>query len=335
MRRALAIALLFLSTTAHAASYSMSDYLRALQRWRTHLAANELAQARADATQYRNGEVVWSGGRFRTDESLIAAIETAQRADFALLQRIDLTIRELQRSGAAGPAPDPKLLQQVAAEQKIPELAPGGEIKTTLEGESTYLAQLAEGIGRVWRWVKELVRDIIEWLFRVFFELGVPAETPGMRWLVIGVTILIALLIVVIAIQVVRRARRGRNPTLVSSEPIASRRDDDPLSRGATEWERYAAQLAASGKFREAIRAWYHAVLVTSYNTGVLHFRKGRTNWEYVATLAPSLPWRPEMIELTRRFEQEWYGADQSTPDALDHCSERAQRILSALRGAA
>lgn len=334
MRRALAIALLLAATSAHAATYTISDYLDALRRWRTHLAANDLAQARADAVQYRNGEVVWSDGRFRTDESLISAIESAQHADFALVQRIDLAIRELQLSGAAGPAPDPKLLQQVAAEQKIPELAPGGKITTTVEGDTTLLAQVAEAIAGAWRWLTDLINDILDWLFTTFMEFGMPVQTPGMRWLVIGVTIAIALLIVVIAIQVVRRARRGSAP-LVTSEPVASRRDDDPLSRGASEWERYAAQLAAAGRFREAIRAWYHAVLVTSYTMGVLHFRKGRTNWEYVATLAPSLPWRPEMIELTRRFELEWYGHDQSTPDALDHCSERAQRILAALRGAA
>jgi len=335
VRRALAILLLLAAASAHAGTYSVSDYVAALRRWRTHLAAGNVVQARTEAARYRNSEVVWSGGRFHTDESLITAIENAQRGDRSLVSRIDITIRELQLSGVAGPAPDPKLLQQVAAEQKMPELAPGGTIQTTAPGSHSYMEQLAEGIAQVYRWIAKVVSAIAEWFFSLFFEAGVPTETPGMRWLVIAVTIAIALMIVVIAVQVIRRARRAAATPLVSSEPMSSRRDDDPLSRGATEWERYAAQLAAAGKFREAIRAWYHAVLVTSYNSGVLHFRKGRTNWEYVATLAPSLAWRPEMIELTRRFEQEWYGSEQSTPDALDHCSERAQRILTALRGAA
>jgi hypothetical protein len=117
-----------------------------------------------------------------------------------------------------------------------------------------------------------------------------------------------------------------------TSVPFGSKRDEDPLSRGAMEWERYAIQLAAAGRFREAIRAWYHAVLVTCYAAGVLHFRKGRTNWEYVATLAPSLPWRPEMIRLTRRFEREWYGSDESTLGALDDCGASARAILESVR---
>jgi hypothetical protein len=72
-------------------------------------------------------------------------------------------------------------------------------------------------------------------------------------------------------------------------------------------------------------------VLVTCYGTGVLHYRKSRTNWEYIASLPPSIAWRSELIRLTQRFEQEWYGADQSTEDALDDCSTRAKLILDAL----
>ncbi len=164
------------------------------------------------------------------------------------------------------------------------------------------------------------------------------APSPGWAVLllvvliVIGVTVLIAAFIALLAFEVVRRARRRDAEAIASSEPLGSKRDEDPLSRGATEWERFAAQLASAGRFREAIRAWYHAVLVTCYSAGVLNFRKGRTNWEYVATLAPSVEWRPQMIDLTRRFEKEWYGHEQSAPDALDHCSELARNILDALR---
>ncbi|HEY0158666.1 MAG TPA: DUF4129 domain-containing protein, partial [Thermoanaerobaculia bacterium] len=161
---------------------------------------------------------------------------------------------------------------------------------------------------------------------------GERGAAGGAGWAVTAVTIVIALAIALLAFEVARRSKRREKTAVAISEPVGSRRDEDPLSRGATEWERYAAQLAAAGRFREAIRAWYHAVLVTCYSAGVLHFRKGRTNWEYVATVAPSIPWRPELIELTRRFELEWYGHDQSTSDALDDCSGRARHILDALR---
>src|SRR5207244_5595400 len=121
--------------------------------------------------------------------------------------------------------------------------------------------------------------------------------------------------LVVLALEVVRRSRRRELVAVATSDPVASRADEDPLSRAANEWERYAAQLAAAGRIREAIRAWYHAVLVTLYGAGILHFRKGRTNWEYISTITPTIPWRGDFVKLTRRFEHEWYGSANSSPD--------------------
>jgi hypothetical protein len=150
------------------------------------------------------------------------------------------------------------------------------------------------------------------------------------------VTVIVVLIVIVLGIlafEVVRRSRAAAPETeLVTSDAISSRRDEDPLSRGANEWERYAAQLAAAGRTREAIRAWFHAVLVTLYAAGILHFKKGRTNWEYIAGLSPELPWRGEFVTMTRRFESEWYGRAQSSIEALDDAAERAHRILDAVR---
>ena len=105
------------------------------------------------------------------------------------------------------------------------------------------------------------------------------------------------IVLVILAFEVVRRSRARQTEPVMASEPLSSKRDEDPLSRGASEWERYAAQLAAAGRLREAIRAWYHAVLVTLYGANILHYRKGRTNWEYVAGLAPAQLCRCEQGE--------------------------------------
>jgi hypothetical protein len=306
-----------------------------LERVHTLLATNQLPAAKAEAATLKDARVEWSGGHFSADSSLLDAIAKVNRADRRLLQRIELTLQELRDSGAVAATPsNPKLLKQVEAEQEVKELPAGGEITTSINAQTPLLEQIGESIARMYRWVIELLRDIIDWIFDLF--PGSEAEEEGaagnMRWIVIGTTIVIAVAIILLAVGVARRSRRREKTDVATSEPVGSKRDEDPLSRGATEWERYAAQLAAAGRYREAIRAWYHAVLVTCYSAGVLHFRKGRTNWEYVATVPPSVPWRPELIRLTRRFELEWYGHDQSTPDALDDCSERARRILDSLR---
>src|SRR5213078_2401362 len=147
-----------------------------------------------------------------------------------------------------------------------------------------------------------------------------------------AVAILIAIVIAILAWEALRKSRKRDKEVIESQTPIESARDADPLSRGANEWERYAAQLAAAGRTREAIRAWYHAVLVTLYAAAILHFKKGRTNWEYIAALSPELAWRGEFVTMTRRFEMEWYGRAQSNVDALDDAAGRARRILDTVR---
>ena len=80
------------------------------------------------------------------------------------------------------------------------------------------------------------------------------------------------------------------------------------------------------------MRAWYHAVLVALYRTGFVHYRRGRTNWEYVSSLSPSLPARQGFSDLTRRFEREWYGREESDPEALAAVEEVASALLEGVR---
>ncbi|HKR63390.1 MAG TPA: DUF4129 domain-containing protein [Thermoanaerobaculia bacterium] len=338
MKRALVfLALLALAHVAYAAT--LQEYAGALAHMRALLVAHQIDDAKLEADNWRNKEIVWSGGRIHSDDSLLAAIANTKHGDRQLLLRIDTTLAELRASGAMQNARvDPKLLQRVAAEQNVPELAPGGEVKTKLDAEIPLLERIAQSIADAWEWLSEKIRKFLDWLIDLFprTEFRRPGATAGMSSIVYVVVGVIVLLLILLAYSVARRSKAAAQ-VVETSAPFGSKRDEDPLSRGATEWERYAAQLAAAGRYREAIRAWYHAVLVTCYSAGVLHFRKGRTNWEYVAMLAPSLPWRAEMIELTRRFEREWYGADESSADALEDCASRARAILEDVheRGAA
>ena len=334
MRRLSAIVALLLCVDAHAATLAIDEYVASLQRLRSLIAANQLDVAKSEAEVLVGSEITSPRGNFRADDSLLAAIAEARGADPALLARLELTIAELRGSATGSAAPDPKLLQQVAAEQDVPELARGGELIPPKAPEVPLIERVLQSIGESLRWIGKKIVQFIDWL-RGFLPRSVTegqGTTAGMRWIVIGVVALIVIGIIFLAVEVTRRARRGDAQTLASSAPLRSSRDDDPLSRGATEWERYAAQLAAAGRFREAIRAWYHAVLVTAYAAGALHFRKGRTNWEYIASLPAATTWRPELIRLTQRFEQEWYGSLQSTEDAFDDCSASAKLILDELQ---
>jgi hypothetical protein len=335
MRRLLLLgSVLALHAVAHAATLDVAQYAAALTSARAALASQRYDDAAQIAREVRGAEIAWPGGTFDADSSLIDAITASRHSDRALLTRLDATLAELRAAdGTPTTSPDLAMLQTVAREQSVPHLVAGGDVPTKVHAEIPFLERIATTIGDALRWIEEKLERFLDWLFDLLprREGRFSGATSGMRgivWVVVGVIVLVVALL---AYSVARRSKRAA-PAPATSAPLGSRRDEDPLSRGATEWERYAAQLAASGRFREAIRAWYHAVLVTCYSAGVLNFRKGRTNWEYLAMLGPSLPWRAEMIALTQRFEREWYGTDESSRDALDECTRRAKNLLSALR---
>jgi hypothetical protein len=324
--------LLLLLVATNAAALPIADYIARLERIDTLLSTNHVNEAKNEALTLKDVDVEWAKGKFRADASLLASIAKGERA------QLIATIAELRRaSGMSAAQADRKLLEQIAAEQEPPELPRGGVVPTELDRDVPLLERIAESISEMLEWLRDKLSAFFDWLLDLLPRRrnarGEP--TAGLHWIVWAVVGAIVALILYLAIDVLRRSRASGPAEVETSAPIGSKQDEDPLSRGATEWERYATDLANAGRFREAIRAWYHAVLVTCYAAGILHVRKGRTNWEYIASLAPSLEWRPDAIELTRRFEQEWYGALHSSRDAYDACRDRAVSVLTALRGEA
>ena len=330
----LAIALLFVANAAVA--MTIQEYAASLERIAAHLDQKNLEAARTEAKAIACSEITSDAGTFAADGSLLLTLANAKTIDVQLQARIRATLEAL-RSTAPGPAPtaDMKLLESLTKSQEVAELEAGGDVPMPDASWHPWVRAALRAFWKAWRWVREAIEAFFDWILD-FWPSSRPGEagaTAGMRWLIGGLVALIVAVIAVLAVQIIRRSKKRAPVEVAASAPAASRRDEDPLSRGANEWERYAAQLAAAGRIREAIRAWYHAVLVTLYGAGILHFRKGRTNWEYVAALAPSLPWRPEFIGLTRLFEYEWYGAHQSTDEALGTCSRTAKNILDSVRG--
>jgi hypothetical protein len=332
-RIAALLAFALLSLAAQAKSLSVDRYVAHLEHLHALIADGQLAIAKTEAAGLTGSEILSPRANFHADDSLLSAIAQSSGIDGRLLTRIELTIDALRVANVQDSAPDPKLLQQVAAEQDVPELARGGELEAPKMPEVPLMERVFRSVGRMFRWIGKKVEQFVDWLRGFLPRREVESgATAGLRWIVIGVVALIVIALIVLAFDVTRRARRGDADTLTSGTPLRSAGDDDPLSRGANEWERYAARLAGEGRYREGIRAWYHAVLVTCYAAGVLHFRKGRTNWEYIASLPPSTAWRSDLMRLTRRFEQEWYGADQSTEETFDECGARAKVILTAVQ---
>lgn len=333
-RMALMIVVILAASSLRAATITVADYEAALTRMRTFIAAGQIDAARAEGKALASAEVDAPAGRFRTDSTLLAEVNAAKARDLGVEARIDATLAALRAASPAKPvAVDRALLQRLQREQSVPELRRGGDVRG-VQAETPFLQRVAASIRDAARWIAEKIEKFAEWLGRFWPESdSKKLTTPSsMRWTVAGLVALILIVLGVLAFEVIRRSRKANKRAIEESPPLGSTRDDDPLSRGANEWERYAGQLAAAGRLREAIRAWYHAVLVTFYGANVLQFRKGRTNWEYVAAVGPENAWRPPFIELTRRFEEEWYGSEESDAETLDKCSDAARHIIDAVR---
>jgi len=333
MKLRVALLLAFLAAPIQAAVIPLAQYVNSLTNIKTLLDAKQTDAARAAARELATAEVDSPNGRFTADTALLNTIATTGKADARLAATIDALRNTMPR--AAQPPVDTKLLERIRARETPDALRQGGEIPGVPTSSDERLETIAQKIAKVFQWLGDRIAELFDWILSWWPQgrmRAINESFGGTPWVVALVVILIVGLLVILALEVIRRSRRREPVVVATSEPIASRADEDPLSRGANEWERYAAQLAAAGRIREAIRAWYHAVLVTLYGAGILHFRKGRTNWEYISALAPDLVWRSEFIQLTRRFEQEWYGHDTSGIESLDECSTRARRILDVVR---
>jgi hypothetical protein len=327
-----------LALAAHAETITLADYLTRLERIRGEL-VSDLPAAQNEARALMTATVQSPAGGFQADSSLLGAIASGNvPLDLAIQSRLDATLAALRASApvTASRAADPALVERLRRDEKATELERGGEVLDTNVEETGALKRAIHWMGKAYDWLVALLGRIYDWMRKLWpsepAKEGTLPTTAGLPWMVTAVVIFIVVFLLILAFEVIRRSRKAATPAVAESEPVSSQRDDDPLSRATNEWERYAEELAAVGRNREAIRAWYHAVLVTLFSAAILHFRKGRTNWEYLASLPASLPWRPQMIELTRRFEREWYGHAESPAESLDECRSRAQRILDAVR---
>jgi hypothetical protein len=331
MRRLVLLLTLLVAAQVRADWCRVEIYMQALEQIDTLLASGQRPEARRAADFLGTLYVKSTIGTFHADRSLLKLVGDDRVPISVARARIAFTLEELQHAtgGAVTPA-DRHLLAEVTKAQTPEERLEGGEIKA-IPADVPMVEQILDTLKRVFDWIGEQLTKLWEWLSDLWPEDAPDGTTRGLRWMITALVSLILITVAVLAFRVLRSSRRATPEIAESADSMSSDHDADPLSRGANEWERYAARLGLEGRYREGIRAWFHAVLVTCYAESILHFRKGRTNWEYIASLTASLTWRPELIALTRQFEHEWYGRSESTAEVFEDCALRARTILDAL----
>ncbi len=322
-----------------------AGYLRRLESLSGALRRQDWPAAKQQAEDLRQRGVRLGDRPLAVDHSLLALVEAVPESQpaYAVIERLEVQRRELvavldrEVTAMAVEAPaDAALLFTIGEEQRVEALRAAGRLPELAVPQTLWRNRFTLWLGERLAWVVEKLEVFVEWLLEQW-RTEQPAEPGAARLdarLVTALVVILVLLIAWLAFRWLRGNRGAPQQVALTSESLLSQAkgDDNPLSREGSEWELYAEQLAAAGRLREAIRAWYHAVLVHLYRGGLLHYRKGRTNWEYVAALSAQLTWRSRFIELTRHFETEWYGRGASSEDALERCRRAAGEILDRLR---
>jgi len=313
-------------------------YAQALESVAQHLESGRLEDAHREALALSELEYGWSGEALRADGALLRDVRNAKTAETARAEA--LRVRRVLDAveAASGLPPRPQAFPPIDVSSLAPkdQIEAGGTVKRVVVQSVSVPERIARALLGAWDAFAVAMNDLWDWIRRWLEKLlprkaraHLPDGSTGP--VAIAFVVGIALLLVVLSVRALRR-RGVALPSSTSSGPLVSVRDDDPLSRESNEWERHAQELGAAGRWREAIRAWYHAVLVALLRGGLLHYQKGRTNWEYASRLAPELTWRPAFFDLTRLFDREWYGCRTSDAESHGACARGARGILEALR---
>src|SRR5579864_2002264 len=275
-----AVAALILLAFGAQETLSSSEYGDRLAAIRSAIDANDLGLARRLATQLQSLRVRHDGMEFIPDPTVLRPIASAPDLAAARDAAKALSrLREALEAVLAGrlAAPDEPLLERLRSEEAERALTPEGKIGGPLLQPPSIPRSFREWLWdlsmRLWEFLKKLFSNVLQWLLGLLFGgMGSRSMGDGMTYLVIGLIILILGTVGIIAYVTLQRRRTTPVATATSELPTTAR-DEDPLSRTSNEWERFAAELMGSGRFREAIRAWYHAVLVTLFRSGMLHYR--------------------------------------------------------------
>ena len=328
---------------ARAQTLTLTQYREKLSAIQTALEKSDLVAVQNAATELNGASVKSSGASFNSDSSMLAPLLKAKNATDAktLGPRIKALLKALP---AADSAIAPGTTSNDSAREQLERLRrdeavslppQDGEISGDEIVNFSIFKSIRDAMIRFKNWLVDLGDRFLHWLRNLFPSAKSIPGLGGISTLVLKlVVVAFAVAAIVMTIYILRKndALKPNAGGASTGAPKTSSKDADPSSRNAAQWEEYAAKLAAAGQHREAIRACYHALLAAQFRSGILHYRKGRTNWEYCYALPAHVSWRERFLDLTRFFEHEWYGRHQSAADDFAVYASATKQLLAQTR---
>jgi hypothetical protein len=87
------------------------------------------------------------------------------------------------------------------------------------------------------------------------------------------------------------------------------------------------AQARAEGNFKLAIRLYYLSILKKLNETGVITWKKDKTNRDYLSELFSRDYYFDEVRKLTLSYEEVWYGEHVLTPDSFQRLTTHFETV--------
>ena len=203
-------------------------------------------------------------------------------------------------------------------------------------------------LGSALRWVGDWIGDVFgaignffRWLFSGFSGPGrtrapvQPVNSPAGSWdwnlglgglanaFVIAVIVVIVTVLILIATMIVKSIdakKRNRDGLLSDSEEVLSDVTTPPGELAASTYESRAIQFAATGNYRAAIRELLLGSMSWIERAGLIRYRKGLTNRDYVRSVWRRTDKREGYLATAIPFELVYFGRRNPTAEMFALC---------------
>jgi Domain of unknown function (DUF4129) len=162
--------------------------------------------------------------------------------------------------------------------------------------------------------------------------LGGPVGLGGIGPMVLFVLVVLVAAVLVIGVALaIRQWLQNRPPAIVRREGRIEAGGDEielePERQDVASLWRQSDDLARSGRFLEAVRTLYLAVLALLHQASLIRFERTRTNGEYADQLRPLKSLHAPFLRLTDLFEVKWYGERRCQEVDYTACRGYAESI--------
>lgn len=136
----------------------------------------------------------------------------------------------------------------------------------------------------------------------------------GLLYVFVGLAL--AVVLGVIIYSLLRRQSRSRRRSGAADEALAAGLPRTPPGElPADAYLRRARELAAAGDFRQAVRQLLLGGMSWIERAGLIRFRQGLTNYDYVRVLGERPRERQGFLAVVRQFEEIYFGRREATAE--------------------